>query len=335
VKELRHPDDVSLAESLASFRAAPVTDDHPGMVGPENVSDVSIGLVSETVKFSDKGLVQGEIIVQRKDAIEEVQSGRLKEISPGYTCSIDPTPGVWQGEHYDQAQKEIIYNHVALGPVGWGRSGPEVALRMDAAVSGADKIKGPEKGKERIEMTKLRPTLDGVTYELEIADPLVSTFEASISKLEQAVVEANESVAKAEGSRVAAEKRADELQQKFDAAIAPEAIEAMVQERTETLDKARQLAPEAKFDGLSLTDIRKEALAIVGYARETLDSRDEAFIAGVFEGTKIPESASSATDYPRITAEPIDRTDASDLPNADEAFKRMCERNRTMWDTKN
>src|SRR5690606_28507268 len=49
-----------------------------------------------------------------------IESGERKEISLGYKCQLDPTPGTWNGESYDAVQKNIVVNHVALGPKGWG-----------------------------------------------------------------------------------------------------------------------------------------------------------------------------------------------------------------------
>lgn len=36
------------------------------------------------------------------------------------------------GEHYDAIQRNIVVNHIALGPKGWGRAGPEVAVKTDS-----------------------------------------------------------------------------------------------------------------------------------------------------------------------------------------------------------
>lgn len=134
VRELRHPDEVFNADSLASLGGAPVTDLHPiaegGLVTPSNVKALQCGHVGESVKADGK-FVSATVIVQDAALIAAVESGERRELSPGYTCRVDATPGTWKGEAYDAIQRDIVYNHLAVGPRGWGRSGSEVALKMD------------------------------------------------------------------------------------------------------------------------------------------------------------------------------------------------------------
>ena len=80
----------------------------------------------------DGDFVSCEVRIQDADAIKDVEDGRLCEVSCGYTCRLDNTPGVYNGEPYDCIQRHIRYNHAAIGPKGWGRAGSEVRLRMDA-----------------------------------------------------------------------------------------------------------------------------------------------------------------------------------------------------------
>lgn len=330
VRELRHPDDVYAPESLATLEAAPVTDDHHGLIGPDNVSQYSIGIVNNAAQ-SDNGLVSGRLTVQRRDAIEAVQAKRLREISPGYTCAIDPTPGEWNGERYDQRQTNIIYNHVALGPANWGRSGPEVALRLDGAVSGVEDLPKP---KPYVRQTmKIRVTLDGVTYEVDVAEELAPTFEASLKRMGQERADAKDAAAKAEGAKAAAEKALNEAQARFDAATGPEALEKLVKERAEVLTKAQALAPEAKFDGMSLDEMRKTALENNGFTREELDGKDPAFVEGAFASLKAPESRQDAAGFGGVPLfVPEQRQDGQDTERtAKQAREEMLKRNRDAW----
>jgi len=136
-RELRHPKDVFHPDSLATYPLSPVTIDHPGRVGPSNWKTHAVGTVGADVR-PNGNFVSGDIHLQHGDAIDRAESGELREISCGYQCEIDPTPGTYEGQPYDVAQKKIRINHVALGPAGWGRMGPETRMNLDAseAVSG-------------------------------------------------------------------------------------------------------------------------------------------------------------------------------------------------------
>lgn len=130
-RELRLPEEVYAADSLASLRSAPVTDGHPAEpVNPENWKTLSIGHMAEDVR-PERPFVSASALVQDAGAISKIEREELREMSCGYECELDETPGIWQGQHYDAIQREIRYNHVALGPKGWGRAGPSVALRLD------------------------------------------------------------------------------------------------------------------------------------------------------------------------------------------------------------
>ena len=73
------------------------------------------------------------MIVQDAAAIAVVEAGQCRELSCGYICDLDETPGTYHGQPYDAVQRRIRYNHVGIGPRNWGRAGSSVALRIDAA----------------------------------------------------------------------------------------------------------------------------------------------------------------------------------------------------------
>jgi hypothetical protein len=131
VREYRPEDEVFKADSLGSLASAPVTRLHPSRpVDAKTFRKVAVGYVGETVS-RDGDKVAATVYVQDSDAVEAVEKG-LRQVSCGYRCDIDETPGVTaDGQAYDRVQRNVFYNHVALVPVG--RAGAEVALRLDAA----------------------------------------------------------------------------------------------------------------------------------------------------------------------------------------------------------
>lgn len=136
-RELRHPDEVFDKDSMASLAHATLTDDHPERVHPGNFKQVTIGHVAGTPK-REGDFLASDIHVQDAEGIRKAETGKLQELSCGYECSLDPTPGEYNGEKYDAIQRKIRYNHVAAGPAGWGRAGPQVRMHLDsrAGVSG-------------------------------------------------------------------------------------------------------------------------------------------------------------------------------------------------------
>lgn len=131
--EYRPPDEVSRIDSLTTLRGASVTDLHPkeGKVSPVNVRELEVGTVTEA--RMDGAYVVAELVVKRADAIDAVRAKKRVELSCGYHCDFDPTPGTTPaGERYDGVQRNIRYNHVALLPAGTARGGPDCAMRLDA-----------------------------------------------------------------------------------------------------------------------------------------------------------------------------------------------------------
>lgn len=132
-REYRPADEVFKADSLQSLEDAPVTDLHPAkMVDGANHRELSRGHVRDGRK--DGKFVAATVLVQDADLVAKVERRDRVEVSCGYRCRFDATPGVTpEGERYDGVQRDIVYNHVALLPAGTGRAGREVALRLDAA----------------------------------------------------------------------------------------------------------------------------------------------------------------------------------------------------------
>lgn len=131
VRELRHPDEVFKADSLATLEAAPVTIGHPGKVAPGNWGQHTVGHVGEQVSKADDKYVSATLRIQDSKAVHGVEKGELLELSCGYDCDVLYEPGEFNGEKYDARQTNIVYNHVALLPKNGGRAGNDVRLRLD------------------------------------------------------------------------------------------------------------------------------------------------------------------------------------------------------------
>lgn len=130
VMELRPEEEVSDPESMASMAMKPLTREHPTQdVTPDNWQDLAAGQTGQRASYAG-GYVSIDVCLSKKDAIRDYRNG-VTQLSGGYTCELDATPGVWNGQPYQVVQRNIRYNHLAL--VNQGRLGSDVALRADSA----------------------------------------------------------------------------------------------------------------------------------------------------------------------------------------------------------
>lgn len=134
-RELRLPETNSCEDTLVSYGSKPVTIEHPPvLLDSANSKNYQVG-TSDPVpiyeKRYDKGFVGGIVRIFNADAVGLVKSKKKQEISIGYTCDVDNTPGIWNGEHYDAIQRNVQVNHIAITEKG--RAGPEVRLRLDSS----------------------------------------------------------------------------------------------------------------------------------------------------------------------------------------------------------
>jgi hypothetical protein len=68
-----------------------------------------------------------------KDVLEQARNLMLRESSIGFSCVNDPTPGEFQGQHYDFVQRDICIDHLAA-PIARGRCpSPYCGIAVDSA----------------------------------------------------------------------------------------------------------------------------------------------------------------------------------------------------------
>lgn len=122
----RPAEELSAADTLASFRLMPIIDDHTMLgAGFTPAEDVGVhGVIGENVAVTD-GVMTANLKIFSSSLAEKIKSGKT-ELSCGYRCVYDFTPGVWNGHPYDAIQRQIRGNHLAL--VDEGRLGPQVAI---------------------------------------------------------------------------------------------------------------------------------------------------------------------------------------------------------------
>lgn len=241
-REYRPPDEVSRADSLATFALAPVTNDHP----PENVTSknarkYAVGSVGSDVRM-DGDHVAATIVVFDQATIDAMTSGK-RDVSCGYECDLDETPGIApSGERYDAVQRNIVGNHLAI--VSVGRAG-SARVRMDGAVQQLDGAAGAgDPNPENMIMDELKKALADAANASARAD-------AAEKALGEAKKELDATKARLDS---VSEELAAEKKIRTDAAAA---LPALVKTRVALETKAGPLlGREFKTDGLSDREIR-------------------------------------------------------------------------------
>lgn len=134
----RPASELSSPETLASFRLVPWIEDHvmlgegkPGYV-PAEQKGVH-GVTGENIWFNDaEGIMYGNIKAFSSSLQRTINNGKI-DLSLGYVCKYDPTPGVYNGQPFDYVQRNIRGNHMAS--VQDGRMGDDVVVQDSLTVT--------------------------------------------------------------------------------------------------------------------------------------------------------------------------------------------------------
>ena len=87
----------------------------------------TVGNISGTL-HTENGKIFCELHINDKETIDKILSKELVEISAGYLADFEQEDGIYEGEPYAYRQKNIVFNHVLLLPVGEGRCGADVRV---------------------------------------------------------------------------------------------------------------------------------------------------------------------------------------------------------------
>ena len=129
-RELRLPEHVFAADSLATYEGKPVIITHgAGRVSKDNAAAEIVGTVLSK-GYRDGEDVRAKIIIHDTDAVK--RSG-MRELSLGYDLTLEETPGEWNGQPYDAVQTGIAINHLAV--VREARAGGQARLNIDSRIN--------------------------------------------------------------------------------------------------------------------------------------------------------------------------------------------------------
>lgn len=281
IRELRPAAEVFSPDSLASLRGVATTVQHPDQpVSPDTWAEHAVGHVGDDVR-ADGSHVAASLVVQHAPAIDGVMSegpNALRELSCGYSCELDPTPGLFEGQQYDAIQRNIRYNHVALLRSGEGRAGPSASLRFDSAIVAVSV-------KDEIKPMGVKIKVDGREFEEGSA--------AHLAYLDDRIAAQTARADKAEGE-LAATKAA------LVTAKEPKAFSAEVLRRVRLVSDCSRLAhaSSVKFDADEASGSADPIAMIVALLKEVapsidLEGKSPDFVLGVL-ASKLGELGAGA-----------------------------------------
>lgn len=310
VRELRHPDEVFNHDSLATLEGAPVVIGHPAMVGPDNWKQVSVGHVGEKVDRSADIYVGGTLRVQDKAAVGQVTSGELVELSCGYTCDVIEESGEYNGEKYDAVQKNIRYNHVGMGPRGWGRAGNSVALRNDGTYAYSMPIN---------RFDDAATTVAVPAVEKQKFDELTGRFDAEKARAEGL-----------QGKLDAANARITALEADVVAANDTARIDARVSERISLLSNAEKVIGKAPATNLSDRDVMIAVITHTDSNFKADDKTEMAYLRGRFEAV-VASSVAGQASLANVNRTVTDASGSTPTNPVEVAKAKSDARSRDAW----
>jgi hypothetical protein len=251
-RELRLPEDVFRADSLAAFEGVSITDGHPTvLVDANNARTLEAGTVTGVAR-RDGDWVVAPMVIKDPRLIAKIESGNTG-VSAGYTIREDWTPGVHPTYGaYDLIQRNIGPNHIA-GAVPVPRAGDGARVRMDDADAEIS-----------VEVSRADSQIDrpgAVAEHGGTMDP-----KEQIALLQTQLAEATARASKAEADTKTRTDERDDLKAKLDTA------EGIVKEKQARLDAGSAAAEgdavkekQTRIDELEreLSDMRKDFPTLV------------------------------------------------------------------------
>lgn len=268
LREYRPDSEVFAPESLASLASVPVTLAHPPEpVTPANVLQYQRGHVSDAppearvrLDGSPHEWVRAPLVVADAELLGMIERDDAAEVSCGYSCDLEMTPGTApDGSQYDAIQRNIRFNHVAILTADTkARAGADARLRLD-------------------NKTMKKIVIDGVEYEYGSAEHLTKIQADHQKVLDGVKAERDALQAKLDAATARAEGLA--------AQVTLDALDARLEARLALFGKARPFLPEG-YDTKGKTDAQVMADAVANQlgGADKLVGKTAAYIEARFDG---------------------------------------------------
>lgn len=315
VRRFRPESEVFAPDSLASFAGAAVTiehpidqEGHPRYVTADTWKADAVGTLNtpNTKPFlADDGesWLEADVIVNDAQAVayikEQVARGGC-ECSLGYRVKIDPTPGQHKGQAFDEVQREIRINHLALLPPDSARAGSGARLLFDS-------LKNPK------ESPMAQITIDGISYEvgssqhIAVLDQKVTKLTADRTDLSSKLASTETALAKSDAKIADLEKSAKAVD-----------VDKLVSDAIALRSKASAvLAKDYSYAGKSVRQIQVDSLKAVGF--DVPADKSDAYVEASFDA-RVCEDYNREQDSTKSKDKPV--VDARAARNAEYAKRQ-------------
>lgn len=315
-KVYRPAEELADPECIESFKLLPWVDEHhmlgdgPGFM-PAEKKGVH-GVIGEDVYFDEAaGILRGNLKVFSKSHAAAIDKNK-PELSCGYRCTYDFTPGEWNGVKYDVVQRQMRGNHLAS--VKEGRMGPDVAVldHLSFAVDGKLELEPVLTPEQKAQLATLLAMLTPEEKAAMLAPPAAEQ-DADKPTMPPVVSDEDKAAADAEAASAAAETAAAEAE----TAKAADAADkrAAAQDAKITALTARVAAQDAKLaarvaaDAAAVPALDAKAIFAAVSARDALAVRVKPFI-GAFDH--------SAMTGDELAAYALDKLSVKNVPAGQE-----------------
>lgn len=132
-------EEMTTPEALRTLESAQVVAPDHEWVTPENYGAISKGNAAGAARIVGP-YAEIDLLVTDPQAIADIKTGKIGEISAGYHGDIVFEPGEHQGRPYAARQVGLRYNHIAVIEFGHGRAGKEVRILNHNPAAEGDKV---------------------------------------------------------------------------------------------------------------------------------------------------------------------------------------------------
>lgn len=271
VRVYRPEDEVFSEDSMHSYAYRPVTNDHPSeAVTADNWKQLAVGQTDGKVVRSGDW-VQVPMVLMDAAMISQVEGGK-RQLSMGYRCTLDATPGTTpDGVQYDAVQRGLRMNHLAV--VTAARAG------ADARIGDTTDPTGVRTEDGRMTANTQKVVVDGISYEMsDQGAQLVARLQKQVADASEKEKDKEKEIAKKDAELATKDAKIAELEK---AQITGDALDSAVAARGDLIDRAKRIAPKVETKGLSDAAIKKAV--VVARVGDAMKDKSEAYIDARFD----------------------------------------------------